>query len=356
VTTTATDDKSTALSTAVIDRGVLSGTELVARVQRVREVMRDLMKEGVHYGRVPGTQKPSLYKPGAELLLMTFRIGPRLEVEDLTTADEIRYRVKVSGVSQGTGDVLAEGIGEASTNEEKYRWRASVHDKEWEATAADLRRIKFTRDGNEIKQIRTSPADLANTVLLMAVKRGTVNMTRVVTACSDIFDQDVEDLPPELVQAGSGSTPAAAEKREVQRASEKNGGAKPAAPVENGTGVFITAPFKVKDVRAVLKDGQTSFWAVTLVGDVVENGRPIEYTTRDKKTAVELESFKGTDHYIRLSFKKNDYKGKTYFNIEKFAIADAEQKAPVTTPAAAAPTTPAPAQGMLTDADIPFGK
>jgi hypothetical protein len=102
----------------VIDRSIRTGSELVARVQRVREVMRDLMEENVHYGRVPGTPRPSLWKPGAELLLMTFQIGPRLDVTDLSTPDEIRYRVKVTGFAQLSGDVLAEGIGEASTNEE----------------------------------------------------------------------------------------------------------------------------------------------------------------------------------------------------------------------------------------------
>jgi hypothetical protein len=344
-----------ALSTAVIDRGVMSGTELVARVQRVREVMRDLMEEGVHYGKVPGTQKPSLWKPGAELLLMTFRIGPRLEVEDLTTADEIRYRVKVIGFSQVSGETLAEGIGEASTNEEKYRWRAAVHPKEWEATGADNRRIKFKGNGDEIQQIRTSPADLANTVLLMAVKRGTVNMTRVVTACSDIFDQDLEDLPAELIQAGAGSTPAAADKREVQRASEKNGGTKPTPPVDNGTGMFITSPFKVADVRAVKKGDQVSFYAVTLVGDAKDNGRTREYTTRDQKMASELESFKGTDHLIRVSFKDREYNGKTYHNLEAFALVDAATPVPATTPPGGTKAAE-PEQGTLTAADIPFGR
>src|SRR5437899_8450992 len=89
-----------------IDRGVLGMEELVARVRRVREVMKNLMEENVHFGRVPGTQKPSLWKPGAELLLMTFRVGPRLEVEDLSNGDEIRYRVKVIGFSKVTGETV----------------------------------------------------------------------------------------------------------------------------------------------------------------------------------------------------------------------------------------------------------
>jgi hypothetical protein len=303
----------------VLDRGVRGMEEVVARVERVREVMAHLMEEGVHYGRIPGTQKPSLWKPGAELLLMTFRIGPKLEVEDLSNGDSIRYRVKVIGFYQPTNESLAEGIGEASTDEEKFRWRAVVHEKEWVATPEDRRRIKYDRNGTETKQIRTSPADLANTVLLMAVKRGTVNLTRVVTACSDIFDQDLEDLPEELRQAGSGATPAATEKREVKRASEKtNGTAKPSAPVDNGTGTFITAPSKVKDVRQVTTKTGSTFYVLTLVGD------DSEYTTRNDKLAVELEGLKNTEHRIRVSFKKNEFKGKVFLNIESFQIADAK--------------------------------
>lgn len=336
--TTATADNMNALTaTPVHDRGVLSGTELVARVQRVREVMRDLMEEGVHYGKVPGTPKKSLWKPGAELLMLTFRIGQRLEIEDLSNHDEYRFRVRCVGFYQPTNETLDEGIGSCSTNEEKYRWRDTVHDKEWDATDVDRRRIKFARDGGERRQVRTSPADLENTVLLMAVKRAMVAMTRVATACSDIFDQDLEDLPEELRQAGSGATAAAAAAKTVHRASEQaTAGAKPAAPATNG-GTLVTDARKVKDVRVFGKDNNN--YALTLVGDKTE------YTTKDQTIATELEGFKGTDHLIRVRYEDRDWNGKTYHNIKSFAIADAE-------PPAGALSNQEP----LTAGDIPFGK
>src|SRR5688572_17605779 len=106
---------------AVIDRGQLPTSAVLGRVQKIRQVMEAVMKEGTHYGIVPGAKKPSLWKPGAEILLVTFQIGTTLQVEDLSTGDEIRYRVKVTGLSQTTGLALGEGMGEASTNEEKYR-------------------------------------------------------------------------------------------------------------------------------------------------------------------------------------------------------------------------------------------
>ena len=61
--------------------------EIRKRTHAVQEVMRGVMKEGTHYGTIPGTPKPSLWKAGAEVLCMTFRIAPMLEsrvtVDDL---------------------------------------------------------------------------------------------------------------------------------------------------------------------------------------------------------------------------------------------------------------------------------
>ena len=43
-----------------------TAAELRARLDLVREVKRAAMTEGVDYGVVPGTDKPGLFKPGAE--------------------------------------------------------------------------------------------------------------------------------------------------------------------------------------------------------------------------------------------------------------------------------------------------
>lgn len=188
----------------VIDRGgALGVADVTARVRRIQEVMSALMKDGTHFGKIPGTPKPTLYQPGAELLCVTFRIAPSPRVEDLSTGDAIRYRVAMQATSQQTGETLGEGIGECSSDEEKYRWRKPVCTEEWDETPADLRREKWQRgssgQGNyKVKQVRTSPADIANTVLKMAYKRALISMTRTVLGCSDIFAQDLEDLSPEI--------------------------------------------------------------------------------------------------------------------------------------------------------------
>jgi hypothetical protein len=177
-----------------------SALEIRQRVNLVQEVMRSIMKEDTHYGVIPGTKKPSLYKAGAEVLCVTFRIGDKYEVEDLTIDGMSRYRVRCIGVHQVTNIFLGEGLGECSSHEEKYKWRAAICPEEFEITPENLRRLKFAKWNNKVEkkqQIRTESADQANTILKMACKRAKIAMTLNATGASDIFTQDIEDLPEE---------------------------------------------------------------------------------------------------------------------------------------------------------------
>lgn len=177
-----------------------SAMEIRQRVNLVQEVMRSIMKSETHYGVIPGTKKPSLYKPGAEVLCVTFRVADKYEIEDLTVDGMARFRVRCIGIHQVTGVVLGEGMGECSSHEEKYKWRGAICAEEFEVTPENLRRLKFAKWNNKVEkkqQIRTESADQANTILKMACKRAKIAMTLNVTAASDIFTQDIEDLPEE---------------------------------------------------------------------------------------------------------------------------------------------------------------
>lgn len=175
----------------------LSAVDLREHVNLIQEVMQAVMKKDTHYGVIPGCKQPSLYKAGSEVLLTTFRIAVSVHVEDLSTPDCIRYRVRTVGTHQGSGVVVGEGIGECSSDEDKYKWRRCFTKDEFEAMPESRRRFKFTKFGKDM-QVRTEPADLANTVLKMAKKRAQIDLTLTATAASDIFTQDVEDIPEEL--------------------------------------------------------------------------------------------------------------------------------------------------------------
>lgn len=212
-------------------RQVLSAADIRAQVNLVQEVMRAVMKEGTHYGTIPGTPKPSLWKPGAEVLCATFRIAPSYVIEDLSTDDAIRYRLTCIGTHQTSGVVMGAGVGEASSDEEKYKWRRAVCAEEFAETPPNRKRVKYAKGKGgghyTIEQIRTEPADGANTVIKIAAKRAQVAMTLTVTAASDIFTQDVEELPdpPE----GEG-----AEQRTVSQPKAKTGNGN-SAPADDDT-------------------------------------------------------------------------------------------------------------------------
>ncbi len=176
----------------------LTAADVRAQVNLMQDVMAEVMRDGTHYGTIPGTKSKSLYKAGAEKLMATFRLAAKPEVTDLSEGGEIAYRVTVNLLS-ANGSFIGAGIGECSSAEEKYSWRGAVHAKEWQATAENRRRVKFLRDGREIQQVRTNPADVANTILKIAKKRAQVDAVITATAASDIFTQDIEDLPDEVV-------------------------------------------------------------------------------------------------------------------------------------------------------------
>ena len=176
----------------------LTAVDLRQHVNLIQEVMQSVMKRDTHYGVIPGCKQPSLYKAGSEVLLTTFRIAVSVFVEDLSTDDVVRYRVRTVGTHQGSGTIVGEGIGECSSGEDKYKWRRCFNKKEFDATPETRRRIKFSKFGEDM-QVRTEAADLANTVLKMAKKRAQIDLTLTATAASDIFTQDVEDLPEELI-------------------------------------------------------------------------------------------------------------------------------------------------------------
>lgn len=195
----------TELALQPVEAGVpLSANQLKARLAIIQSVMRDVMQKDIDFGVIPGTQKPTLYKPGAEKLCVTFRLAPDDPLVESVPelSGDIRYRLRVP-VRASDGTVVAVGVGECSTGEEKYRWRRPVHEKEFAAAAEDQKRIKYQRNGEAWNQVRVNPADVANTVLKMAHKRAYVHAVIMATAAGSIFSQDLEDLPEGIRDAAA---------------------------------------------------------------------------------------------------------------------------------------------------------
>ena len=204
---------------------VYGAQDIVATIRRIDEVMKAVMRKDEHYGVIPGTQgKPTLLKSGAEKLCETFRLAPLCPKEDQAVeslgGDHRNYQLTVTLKHIVTGQVWSQGVGSCSTKESKYRWRRAgrtcpkcnvkdsiIKGKEeygggwlcwtkkggcgakWADGTAEIESQK------EEKIENTDPADVWNTCLKMAYKRAFVAATLSATAASDIFTQDVEDLP-----------------------------------------------------------------------------------------------------------------------------------------------------------------
>lgn len=179
--------------------GPITVADVQRSLQYVEELRSAVMVENVHYGRLPGCDHMVLLQPGAEKLQLAFRLAPEFTVEDLSAHGEHRYRVTCTVRSITTGAYLGNAQAECSSAEDKYAWRRAVCDQEWEETPPDRRRIKWGRGQNNVatqtKQVRTAPADQANTVLAMAAKRAQVRAVRGALAVSDLFVAPGDETP-----------------------------------------------------------------------------------------------------------------------------------------------------------------
>ena len=165
------------------------------RVNMIHSVLQKVMKNGTHYGTVPGCgAKKVLLKPGADLLAMTFRLVPSFKVETIDLPNLHKEYSVTCTMSAPDGAMLGQGVGSASTMEKKYRYR---------------------KDEFNGKIENEDIADVYNTVLKMAKKRAHIDATLTVTGAADIFTQDIIEGSDE---AAGGEAPIAEPKAKPRHA------------------------------------------------------------------------------------------------------------------------------------------
>lgn len=177
------------------------------KLNLTKEFFREVMQEGVDYGTIPGTDKPTLFKAGAEGLCEFYNLAPTIanKVED--KSHETGYYavdVTVRLIHRGTGSIIAEGVGHANTYESRYRWRWFSEYKLPKGVDKDSL-YKEERDewkngrrtGNTYTMYRMENDDMHsiwNTVLKMAKKRALVDAVLSATRSSGIFSQTEDEL------------------------------------------------------------------------------------------------------------------------------------------------------------------
>lgn len=174
--------------------GALTVHDIQRHIQLIQQVLHTSMKRDTHYGIIPGTRRMSLWKPGAELILATFRLGAEpVSIEE--GGEGFRVTLRIFHIP--SNNTVGYGLGSCSWAEDKYAWRKAVNAKEYDAAAPNDRRVKHYKDGGTTHQVHTNPADQYNTALKMAKKRALVDACLTCTAASDAFDQDLDTVPAE---------------------------------------------------------------------------------------------------------------------------------------------------------------
>ena len=197
----------------------------VERYNAVTEFVSRVLRKDVDYGVIPGTEKRTLLKPGAEKLTTFFGLSTRFEllerIEDWTGDEHggepffyYLYRCRLL-----RGDVaIAEGDASCNSREAKYRWREAQRACPACGQAAIIKGreeygggwLCFKKKGGcgakypdgdqtiESQQVgrvfNPDIADQVNTIQKMSQKRALVGAVLLAVNASEFFTQDVEDM------------------------------------------------------------------------------------------------------------------------------------------------------------------
>ena len=133
------------------------------KISRFQQIVQKTLKQGHDYGVIPGTDKPTLLKPGAEKILMLMGLTSEYHItERIQDYDKGFFAFTVRCELYKNGIKITEGVGHCNTKERKYR--------------------------------NQDPYTLANTCLKMAKKRAQIDATLTVASLSEVFTQDIEDM------------------------------------------------------------------------------------------------------------------------------------------------------------------
>lgn len=230
---------------------VMQMQQAVQRYNALLSFTQEIMKAGKDYGTIPGVDKPSLFKPGAEKLCNFFGLTPKFvvvkETEQWEGDEPFFYYWYKCQLWRGSV-LIAEGDGSCNSRESKYRYRWVASDQVpshlkkdkipfrpgkatepdfaiekaetggkygkpaeyWQAfkdAIANGTAIAGTKQSSTGRAMKTwsieqpvyripNPdiSDVVNTIQKMSQKRALVAVTLIGCNASEYFTQDIEDM------------------------------------------------------------------------------------------------------------------------------------------------------------------
>ena len=198
-------DKIIPASQSVVPQFEITVDENKRRIEQVRQFVKSQMKEGEDYGVIPGVERPSLLKPGAEKLCNIFGFGVEVqEVDKLEDWDKgiFAYSYRAVIRNKRTGLVESECIGSCNSKEAKYafRWMPDFKASEQDKARSDKQEVRQAKSGKSFTWFRVPNEDIfsqVNTLQKMAQKRAMVGAVLIATRASGFLTQDMEDTVQE---------------------------------------------------------------------------------------------------------------------------------------------------------------
>ena len=157
-----------------------------------------VMKKGIDYDVIQGTPKPTLLKPGAELLVRVFNLVPdahitnRIEILD-KEIPYFQYDAECS-LSNRYDKHLGNGLGSSNSGEPSFAFKwvfESDLPQELRAKKEDLRSMVL--NGRNAYRVESSRIDIfgaVNSIQKRAKKRAFVDAILGITSVSRLFTQD----------------------------------------------------------------------------------------------------------------------------------------------------------------------
>jgi len=167
------------------------------KIQQYQHIVQQTLIEGLDYGVIPGTSKPTLLKPGAEKIVKIHGLTDEYEIIERIENWEkpffyYLFKCKLKNLK---GITVSEGVGSCNSLENRYRWRWVREDDLPQGINKNTLTTRTTQAGLVLYRIENDDIySQVNTLEKMAKKRAFVDATLSACRLSAVFTQDIEDV------------------------------------------------------------------------------------------------------------------------------------------------------------------
>jgi hypothetical protein len=172
-------------------------------IEDFQRIVHSQLKKDLDYGVIPGTQKPTLLKPGAEKIAKLLNLADNYEiVEKVENWDKpfFSYTVRCTLTEIASGATVCSYVANCNSYESKYRYRWVPHWKLQKGQNLDgvyCEERQTSRGAARFYRFENEDIfSQVNTILKMAEKRALTSAVLSVGRLSLIFTVDMEDYVP----------------------------------------------------------------------------------------------------------------------------------------------------------------